>query len=154
MDQAVVVSPTADAVEPRLEQLEFAVAKPTVEFFQQEHGSKPLFEHRSGKEVAGYLDEKVEPVFSPHFVPEMNRGAAQVRCMPSVRLDYILEKPPHTRGVLVGAGAFQCAADLGGHGSGRLTELFGRASLGKLQGARHLLAFDRVFHPDDPVVDP
>ena len=66
MDQPIVIGPTADAVEPGLEQLKLAVAEFGVEFLQQEDGGNFFFQHSAGKKVISYLDEKVEPVFFPY----------------------------------------------------------------------------------------
>ena len=91
MHESVVIGPTADAVEPGLEQLEFAVAKLTIESLQQEHGGNFFFEDGAGEKIVGCLDQKVETVFFPHFAPETNARAAQVRCIPSVGFDFILK---------------------------------------------------------------
>ena len=45
MHQSIVISPTADAVEPGFEPLELGVAKFGVEFLQQEHGDYLFFQH-------------------------------------------------------------------------------------------------------------
>jgi len=55
MHQPVMIGPTADAAEPGFEQLEFAVAKLSLEFLQQKDGGNFFFQHRAGKKLIGNL---------------------------------------------------------------------------------------------------
>ena len=56
--QAVVIGPTADAVEPRLEHAKLAVAKLRVHVFEQKHGGNFFFEHGAGEEFVGDFTRK------------------------------------------------------------------------------------------------
>ncbi len=84
MHERVVIGPTADAVEPGLEQLELGVAKLAVEFLQQEHGGYLFFQHRAGEKTIGNLDQEIESVFFPYFPARTDGSAAQVCRIPSV----------------------------------------------------------------------
>jgi hypothetical protein len=79
MHQRVMIGPTADAVEPGLEELEFGIAKLAVEFLEQEHGGYLFFQHRAGEKAIGDLDQKIESVlfFSPPDENGQRRGVSQ-----------------------------------------------------------------------------
>lgn len=51
-----MVRPTADPVEPRFEQLEFAVAELAIEFLKEENGNNFFFQHRAGEKLIGNSD--------------------------------------------------------------------------------------------------
>jgi hypothetical protein len=55
-----MIGPTADAVEPRLENPEFAIAKLRVHLLQQEHGGNFFFQHRAREKLIGYIHQKPE----------------------------------------------------------------------------------------------
>ena len=114
MHQRIMIGPTADPVEPGLKQFEFAVAKLAIQFLQQEHGGNFFFEHRAGEKLIGNLNQKIEPLFFSHFPPETHGCTPQVRRIPSVRFDFVFEKPLHTRGMHGRTAVSQCTADLGG----------------------------------------
>src|SRR3984957_13538104 len=106
-----MIRPTDDAVEPRFKSLKFAVAKLEVEFFQQEHGGHFFFQHRATEKMISDLDQEVEPVFLSYFPPKTEGGAAQIRRVPSVRFNFVLEEPLHARGMLCSAALFQRTAN-------------------------------------------
>ncbi len=54
MHQPVVIGPTANPIEPGLEQFEFAVAEVSVEFLQQKDGGNFFFKNRAGKKLIGH----------------------------------------------------------------------------------------------------
>lgn len=118
MHQRVMIGPTADAVEPGLEEFELGVAELAIKFLEQEHGGYLFFQHRSGEKVIGDLDQEIESVLLSHFPAKTDSGAAQVRRVPAVRLDFIFEEPLHARSVLGRAAVFQYAAKLGGDSGG------------------------------------
>lgn len=123
MHQCVMIGPTADAVEPGLEKFELSVAELPVEFFQQEHSGYLFFQNRAREKLIGDRDQEIESVLFSHFPAKTDSGAAQVRCVPAVRLDFIFEEPLHIGSVLCGAAVFQDAAKLSGDSGGCGPEL-------------------------------
>src|SRR5271170_5204340 len=123
MHQRVMIRPTADAVEPSLEEFELGVAELAIEFLQQEHGDYLFVQHRAQEKAIGDLDQKIEPALFSHFPAKTDSGAAQIWRVPAVRFDFIFEEPLHARGMLGRAAVFQYAANVSGDSGGRGLEL-------------------------------
>src|SRR5580692_1443673 len=119
MYEGVVISPTADEVEPVLEESELGVAKLAVEFLQQEYGDYLFFQHGAGEKTIGNLDQEIEPAFFPYFSAKTDGGTAQVCRIPAVRFDLVFEEPLHAGGVLGGTAVFERASNVGGDDGGR-----------------------------------
>src|ERR1700722_10538301 len=119
MYESIVIGPTADAFEPRLEQLELAVAKLAIESLQQEHGDEFLFQDRPRKKLVRNLHQKVQSELLSDFPTRVSRCPAQISRIPPMRFDFIFEKPLHAGGVLGGAAVFQLTANLRGNCSRR-----------------------------------
>src|SRR3984957_19378282 len=109
-----MVGPTADSVEPRLEQFELVVPELGIEFLQEERGGYFFFQHRSGKKLIGNVHEEIESELFSNLPPETSRRPAQVGGVPAMRLDLIFEEPLHAGGVLGRSAVFQRLADLRG----------------------------------------
>ena len=108
-----MVGPTGDASEPGLKQLELAVAQFGSSFLKQEDAEYFLFQHSSGEQLVGNLNQKIQALLANDGSPKPDRYFAQFGGVPTTRLDLLFEEPLHTLGVGSGAAVFENAADVG-----------------------------------------
>jgi hypothetical protein len=112
VDQRVVITPTADAIKPALEQLELTLAKLGHRLLQQQYGETRFFEHLAGEEPVGHLQQGFEAVRRLDLAAGFARVPPQIGGVPSVRADFFLEEPLHAFGMLGRAPAAEVGSDL------------------------------------------
>src|SRR5689334_781475 len=87
-----MVRPTANARQPRFKSLELLAAEIGSERLQEEHGKVFLLQDIALKQIVGNFDQELEPLFAQNGAPKSHRDLAQLRRIPTPRLDFFLEK--------------------------------------------------------------
>src|SRR5208282_6805145 len=92
MRQCVVIGPTADAIEPRSEELKFLVAEVVGLFFEKENRHDLFFKNATREKMIGNLQQEIHPSFAHDAAPETHRKFSQLGRIPAMRPYFFLEK--------------------------------------------------------------
>ena len=113
MHESIVVRPTADTVEPSVKHAKLAIAPVAVQVFQKENGRNFLLQYGAGKQLIRYPHEEVDIMLLQNFLSAMPQRAPQIRGIPSVGFDLILEEPLDSRRMLARTALPQSPANAG-----------------------------------------
>jgi len=109
-----MVSPTADAGNPRFKKIEVAGVELAREILEQENPENLLFENTPGEQLIGDLNQEFESMLIEDLAPRFACQGPKVIRVPAVGFDVFFEEPLHASCVLWGAAALELGSNLAG----------------------------------------